>query len=35
MYSYKYRIRAVEQYVKLGKCVGATIGQLYHPAKML
>ena len=28
MYSYKDRIRAVELYIKLGKRIRATIGQL-------
>lgn len=28
MYSYEARIRAVERYVKLGKCTGAPLCQL-------
>ena len=33
MYSYEDRIRAVKLYIKLGKCVGATIRQLGYPTK--
>lgn len=33
MYSYEDRIRAVELYIKLGKCVRATIRQLVYPTK--
>lgn len=33
MYSYEERIRAVELYIKLGKCVAATIRQLGYPTK--
>ena len=33
MYSYEDRIRAVELYIKLGKRVQATIGQLGYPTE--
>jgi len=33
MYSYEDRIRAVELYIKLGKRVRATLGQLGCPTK--
>lgn len=33
MYSYENRIRAVQLYIKLGKCTAATIRQLGYPTK--
>lgn len=33
MYSYEDRIRAVQLYVKLGKRIRATVGQLGYPTK--
>lgn len=33
MFSYEDRIRAVKLYIKLGKRLGATIGQLGYPTK--
>jgi putative transposase len=33
MYSYEDRLRAVELYIKLGKCVRLTIRQLGYPTK--
>lgn len=33
MYSYEDRMRAVERYIELGKCTGATIRELGYPTK--
>jgi transposase-like protein len=33
MCSYEDRIKAVKLYIKLGKCIGATIRQLGYPTK--
>ena len=33
MYSYEDRVRAVKLYIKLGKCIAATIRQLGYPTK--
>jgi transposase-like protein len=33
MYSYEDRIRVVQLYIKLGKCIRATIRQLGYPTK--
>lgn len=33
MYSYEDRMRAVELYIKLGRCLGATIRELGYPTK--
>ena len=33
MYSYEDRLRAVRLYIKLGKRIGSTIGQLGYPTK--
>lgn len=33
MFSYEDRLRAVQLYIKLGKCTGLTIRQLGYPTK--